>query len=72
MQDTKCENENELNNQLTITNITQSQEVQPETTLNVIKTFTCQLNGNTQNCENLDVGLEFFVFTVTGNNPSFS
>ena len=74
--DTECENENELNNQLFITNITQTQ-LQPtgsqttgsQTTLNVVKILTC-FNGRIDESCPPDLGPDDFTITVTGNSPS--
>lgn len=66
--DSDCDNKNELNNQLTIKNITQAQQQDEYSTLNVIKIVQCEENGNPVLCENL--APEDFTITVTGNNPS--
>ncbi len=72
--DTECENENELNNQLSITNITQTQEqtAESQTTLNVIKIVRCEEIGNNRLEIECPGGIvpEAFTMLVSGNNPS--
>lgn len=67
--DTECENENELNNELSIVNITQTTTAEPQTTLNVIKTLTCEADSVEIECPQ-ELVPEDVEITVIANNPS--